>query len=215
MPKLPRHPDLHRLKGIDQSDYLHELDLSKPLWRIYPSAGLYPSRWNEFRHFGPAGARFDQHRNDLVAPPGPSHQNRGILYLADSALTCLAEVFQANRLIDCHFNEPRLAAFQLTRAPRLLDLTGSWPTRAGASMLINAGNHRSARRWAKAIYETYPDIEGLFYCSSMNANQPCIALFERARDAVPAAFLSDRALADPNLRRKLLAAAGKLGYRLY
>lgn len=215
MSKLPRFPDVDRLKSIDHEAHLYGFDVSVSLWRIYRAGGLYSSRWNEFRYFGPASGRFDHHRRDLVTPFGASHQHRGVIYLADSALTCIAEVFQENRLIDCHFNSPRLVSFNLVRAPRLLDLTGRWPTLAGASMLISAGNHPSAQRWAKAIYECYPDIEGIAYGSSMNANQPCVALFERARDALPPLFHSDRALADPNLRRRLLVAAEKLGYRLY
>jgi len=126
----------------------------------------------------------------------------------------LAEVFQAQRTINVHRSEPWLVGFRLTRDIRLLDLTGLWPTRAGASMAISSGPRPVARRWASAIYDAHPTTDGLWYGSSMNANAPCVALFERAADALPARPSFHRALADDTLRAFLETCADLLGYRL-
>jgi len=177
-------------------------------WRIYFAGGGHPTTWQAFRFFGPTSSRFDHH------DPPPALQARGILYAADSPLTCLAEVFQATRIIDRVSNAPWLVAFDSARDVPLLDLTGTWPTRAGGSMAIASGPRPRARRWSRAIYATYPDIEGLRYASSMHANRPALALYERARNAVPAAPVFHRALSDPALVPRLNAAAATLGYGL-
>jgi hypothetical protein len=55
---------------------------------------------------------------------------------------------------------------------------------------------------------------GLLYASSMHANRPALALYERAQTALPAAPVFHRALSDPALVPRLNAAATALGYRL-
>ncbi len=70
------------------------------------------------------------------------------------------------------------------------------------------------RRWARAIYEAYPDAVGLWYGSSMDANAPSAALFERAEAALPGLPSFHRALADETLRSFLETCSEALGYRL-
>ncbi|MEZ4240658.1 MAG: hypothetical protein R3F59_31805, partial [Myxococcota bacterium] len=102
-----------------------------------------------------------------------------------------------------------------TRRPlSLLDLTGRWPTRAGASTAITSGPRARARRWAIAIHAAWPELDGVFYGSSMNANAPCLALWENAEDAVPAHPAFNRQLADPAMLTLLKNAAADLGYCL-
>lgn len=92
--------------------------------RIYPRGGQYPTTWRAFRFDGPfPGARFDDH---------VSGERRGVLYAARDLTTCVAEIFQGSRVVDRFADDRCLAAFRLTRAVRLLDLTGDWPTRAAA-----------------------------------------------------------------------------------
>lgn len=97
--------------------------------------------------------------------PPPHRQERAILYAAIEGPTCLAEVFQDTRVIDRHRNDPWLAAFVIAGALDLLDLTGTWPTRAGASMAINSGPRPGAQRWARAVWDAYPVVHGLYYPS--------------------------------------------------
>jgi hypothetical protein len=136
------------------------------------------------------------------------------LYAARDATTCLAEVFQATRVVDRAAGQPWLAVFRLLTDVVVLDLTGPWPTQAGASMAINSGPRPRARRWSQAIHAAYPAVGGLLYASSMHANQAALAIYERSQQALPAAPLFHRALADPALLPRLNHAATRLGYRL-
>ncbi len=178
------------------------------LWRVYAAGGSHPGTWNGFRFWGPTNSRFDHH------DPPPKTQPKGIFYAAQSPLTCLAEYFQATRVIDRTSNSPWLMGFETSRQLSLLDLTGTWPTKAGASMAINSGPRPRARKWSRTIYSAYPAVEGLLYSSSMHANQPSIALYERGTGAMPSAPIFHRALSDPSLLSRLNAAAGTLGYGL-
>jgi len=78
----------------------------------------------------------------------------------------------------------------------LLDLTGPWPTRAGASQALSSGPRSRAREWSRRIYEDYPMIEGLYYPSSMHgARYAAVALYERAESSLPPRPSFHRALA--------------------
>jgi hypothetical protein len=190
--------------GADTTD----LAAGTAVFRVYFAAGPHPGAWNNFRHYGPLRGRFDHHL------PPPRLQERGILYLARHPRTCLAEVFQTTRWIDVDTGWPMLAGFRLARGVRLLNLTGLWPTRAGASMALNSGPRPRAQRWAQAIYEAFPVIDGVLYGSSMTGNAPCIALFERAVDALPTNPELHRPLSDPTLESLLVRSAASLGYEM-
>ena len=135
-----------------------------------------------------------------------------MLYSAETALTCFAEVFQGTRAIDRRRDDPWLACLELVRAVSLLDLTGSWPTRAGASMAINSGPRPRGRRWSQAIYAAYPAVEGLYYASSLDANRPAVMLYERAASALPSRPTFHRAVADPTLTAAIVRAARRFNY---
>ena len=176
---------------------------------MYRRGGPHPTSWNEFRWYGPVGtARFDHH----VLPP--QVQDRGILYLAREGPTTLAEVFQDRRVIDPWEGEPWLVAIEIATSLRLLDLTGPWPTQAGASMAINTGRRDRARRWSQAVFDAYPDAEGLWYPSSMDGNKPCVALYERGRSTIPANPRFHAALSDPKLAVVVHNAAARFNYRV-
>ncbi len=173
--------------------------------------GSHPTSWGQFRAWGPTEARFDHHL------PPPSYQAREILYGAigpKGALTALAEVFQGTRTVDRAFNNPFLTSFDTTRELRLLDLTGVWPTRAGASTAISSGQKARARRWSQAFHTAFPDVDGLLYGSSMHANEPCVALYERAAKAMPASPSTNRMLVDPNMLTILKNGCADLNYLL-
>ncbi len=206
MPKFPHAPPAARLAALGPERVT--LPAGTELWRIYFRGGAHPVRWGTFRAYGPTNSRFDHH----LEPS--SVQDRKIVYLAAHGPTCVAEAFQHTRLIDRRARTPWLVRFALGRAVTLLDLTGAWPTRAGASMAINSGPRPRARGWSRAIYAAFPDIEGLLYGSSMHANRPAVALYGRAEDAVPKTPLFNRPLADPALLRPLRNAAADLGYGL-
>ena len=76
-------------------------------------------------------------------------------------------------------------------------------------MAINSGPRPRARRWSQAVYEAYPAIEGLYYASSMNANQPALMLYERAAAVLPGRPVFHRALADAALTAAIIRAGGQ------
>jgi RES domain-containing protein len=201
MPKLPEPPAPLTIPALATM-----LPAGTRLWRIYATGGAHPAAWDGLRFFGPTHSRFDHH--DLP----PQVQAKGILYAAREPTTCVAEVFQVTRTIDRTSRGLWLVGFELRRAAVLLALTGHWPTQAGASMAINSGPRPRAQRWSRAIYAAYPDVVGLLYASSMHANKPAVALYERAQNTLPAAPVFNRALADPALLPRLSLAAGRLGY---
>jgi hypothetical protein len=204
--KFPEPPATARLAAIPPT--LRTVSAGTRLWRIYFGGGRHPTHWDTFRSFGPTGSRFDHHL------PPPRSQSRAILYSALQGPTCLAEVFQTTRIIDRTTHDPWLVAFDLVQPVDLLDLSGTWPTRAGASMAINSGARPRARRWSRVIYDAYPQIDGLFYPSSMCANRPAVALYEGGQGALPITPAFHRPLADPALLSLLRRAARDLGYGL-
>jgi hypothetical protein len=131
MPKVPQHPHLHRLKSTPPEWFRPESGAT--LWRVYFRGGEHPSRWNQFRTFGPTDARFDHHIEDQP------DSGRAVMYLSQSPVTCLAEVFQKTRTIHRKHRLPVLVGFSISTPLKLLDLTGAFPTRIGASLGLMSG----------------------------------------------------------------------------
>ena len=210
MPKFPEPPPVAELRRIPPAE--RTLDPGTLLWRVYRRGGNHPGLWQRFRRFGPLSGRFDHHQPDAGRPQS---QKRGVYYAALDVTTCLAEVYQDTRTISRNASDqPWLVGFELGTAVPLLDLTGRWPTRAGASMVLSSGPRPRARRWSQVIYEAYPRLQGLLYGSSMHANRPMVCLWERAAGALPHHPKVHRPLNDPALLTALDRAAVRLGYDL-
>ncbi|HXG26345.1 MAG TPA: hypothetical protein VNL94_05780, partial [Candidatus Binatia bacterium] len=96
----------------------------------------------------------------------------------------------------------------------LLDLTRLWPTHAGASQAIATGRRSTAQAWSRAIYRDYPEVAGLLYRSSMAGGSHNVALYERARPAIPSRPALHLPLTHPGLALPLARAAARLGYGL-
>ena len=139
-----------------------------------------------------------------------------MLYAADHPATCIAEVFQKTRVVNRWHNDPWLVGLETQHSVRLLDLTGSFPTRAGASMGLMTGPRSVSRAWARAFHDAWPEIEGLYYPSSMHANRPAMVFTERAADGgvMPESPSLHRSLGDPAVLSVLRNAARELGYAL-
>jgi hypothetical protein len=210
MPKFPEPPSAEELREIPPE--ITRLPAGTEVYRIFFSNTDYPAYWNGFRYFGPTASRFDHQLEGLKGEGFV--QERGIMYLAtgpEAIPTCMAEVFQTSRVIDRHSKKPILTGFELQSELQLLDLSGPFATRIGASAAIHSGPRPRARRWSRNLYEAYSDIDGLYYCSS-NGNHPAIALYERASTVVPAHPLFHRLLSDPVLTTVLIETASKIGY---
>ena len=207
MPRFPPPPGAAALRAIPPAERV--LPTGTLPWRIYATGGAHPARWDEFRTFGPiTSMRFDHHT------PPRRVQERAILYAATEIATCVAEVFQATRTIDCVGRAPWLAGFLLTAELRLLDLTGPWPTRGEASMLLTSGPRGRARDWSRQIYAAYPHLQGLWYPSSMYAHARSLALYDRAGAALPEAPIVHLPLNDPRLLPALEGIGAAIGYDL-
>ncbi|MDO8863264.1 hypothetical protein Q6D67_16280 [Haliea sp. E1-2-M8] len=213
MPKFPEPPGLAALRAI--TPVLHTVAAGVTVTRLCFAGGDHPSSWDRFRYFGPTNSRFD---HQLPDGQGRAYvQDRGIMYLAagpEAIPTCLAEVFQATRLIDRHARDPVLAGFALATDLTLLDLTGPFATAMGASMALHAGPRPRARRWAQQLYDAYPNIDGLLYCASMYGNAPAIALFERGARAIPARPVFHRELRDAVMANILTQTGRLIGYEV-
>ena len=209
MAKFPEPPslsDLERL-GVRPAER-YTVKQGARLWRIYFQNGPQPSTWNQFRAWGPTDSRFDHQ------PPPPAVSDRKILYAATLGRVCVAEVFQTTRTVDRRRRAPWLVAFEITRDLTLLDLSGHWPARVGASQAISSGPRKRAQRWSRRIYEAFPALDGIRYPSSMSAGEPAVALFERAEDAIAASPSFHRALVDPTILPYLRAAVRRVGYAM-
>ncbi len=79
-------------------------------------------------------------------------------------------------------------------------------------MAINSGSRAKARKWSRAIYAAYSNVEGLLYCSAMHSNRPAVALYDRATSAVPPTPNFNRALQDPSMTTVLANAAADFNY---
>ena len=193
---------------------LHRLRKGTPLARIFYTGSPHPTTWNQFREFGPRDSRFDHHLPDSTGHP--QSQTRAVIYCAEHYLTALAESFQQFRRIDRFRRAPWLAIFDLARGCDLLDLTGVFPTKMGASMALNSGSRQRARLWARALYATYPKALGFYYGASMHGNRPCVVFNDRAipQNILPTHPRFNRPLTDPALLPLLNQAAGHLNYTL-
>lgn len=209
MPKFPDPPGVAALRDIAPKILI--LAANTTLARIYFAAGPHPSRWNQFRGAGPTAARWDHHLPDRVRA---ARQSRSIFYCAPHVDTCAAEVFQATRRIDRTRDAPGLVVFALREAVTLLDLRGTFATKLGASTAIHSGRRSRARAWARELYDAYPNIQGIYYGSSMNGHAPAVALNERARQAMPEHPQFHRALNDDMLVETLQQIALRLAYGL-
>lgn len=150
---------------------------------------------------------WDPHREPLGV------DTAGVLYASTDVATALAEVFPATRLIDTRAGVPRLTAWEPVRPLRLLDLSGIWLIRNGASVALIAAPRPTCRRWAAAILATWPHLDGLAVPSTMT-NALNVVLWNPAADSLPEAPLFSRPLEDPLVWSIARAAATDIGYRI-
>lgn len=187
--------------------------------RIWFAGSRHVSGFAHFRDFGPTNSRFDHHLPDAAGRP--TIGARAILYAIDAAaaphafMSALAEVFQDTRTIDLVAGEPHLAIFQTIRDLPLLDLTGHWTTRAGASASLSSGPREITKEWSRDFYDAHASLDGLRYRSAMSGGSSLsLALYERGRSAMPTSPIVNRPLRHAALRADLVRAAGTLGYAI-
>lgn len=204
--KLPLPPKPGQLEFA--AAHFRSVPVETVLWRVHRTSGDHVVAWNRLRYWGPASTmRFDPHE------PSPHTQDRGVSYTALTVPTALAEVFQHTRVINLRRGSPYLTGWSPARPLSLLDLTGGWPIRNGASYVINTGRRDHCRAWARAIHQARPGVDGLWHHSAMTGSD-AITLFTHASDSFPDRPLLSLPLDHPGLRGHVLAAAAQIGYRL-
>ena len=151
-----------------------------------------------------------------AALPPSAGSGRGVLYAAVERIdVAVAEVFQRTRRVDVTAGSPWLTGMRLTPPVRLLDLSGTWPTRAGASQALCSGPRPRAQAWARAITQAWrPELDGIWYPSSMLGGWYCVALWQPAADALPTTPVLSIPLSHPGLWDSLAALCERIGYRL-
>ena len=211
MTNFPNSPGVEQLAGIVPC--LTTLAEGTVLARVYYTSSAHSSAWNEFRSFGPRNFRWDHHEPSAAGEP--CGQSRAVYYAAADAVTSLAEVFQATRRIDRVYQAPWLVIFKTLRPLQVLDLSGDFATRMGASPGIHSGSRARARRWARDLDTAFPTSEGILY-ASIRGGAPAVALNERtlAAPVFPPHPEFHRALADDVLVDPLKHAAQALSYAL-
>lgn len=179
MARLPLPParavlvnELHRTQDVVQ---VHP---QTRMVRIFTANGRHPQQWNTFRYTGPLPhGRFDQQSPGRDGGPVTDPGN-GVLYFGLSVRTAIAEVFQTTSTVDRESRGPRLVIVRPTHTLNLLDLSGLWPTRVGASQEISSGPKKITQAWARAIRTAFGDLDGLWYRSSMDSGDPAMCLWD-------------------------------------
>ncbi|WP_028851271.1 RES family NAD+ phosphorylase [Thermocrispum municipale] len=213
MARLPSPPSADELaRALRPSEDIVAVHPATRLVRIFTALGNHPQKWNQFRYAGPLPhGRFDPQDDDA-----PVDQTQpGVLYFALSVRTSLAEVFQTTSTVDRTTRSPHLVVLRPARTLRLLDLTGLWPTRAGASQEISSGPKRMTQRWTRVIRQAHPELDGVWYRSSMDSGDPAIALWEPpGGDALPPSPDVLLPLNHPGLDLPLARVCAELNYVL-
>ena len=202
-PKAPRSPPERLVR-----EHHDVIGYTGTLWRIHRTTGEHVLPWNTLRTYGPLPSM----RWDPQLGPRAGSGADGVLYAAADVATSLAEVYQTTRVIDTRAGAPTLIAWEPQRPLRLLDLSGTWLLRNTASAALLAAPRSTCRRWARAIYTTWPELDGLHVPSTMTG-RPNVVLWSAAADSIPATPAFSSPHAHPLVRSNVHAAAAQNNYR--
>lgn len=115
-------------------------------------------------------------------------QSYGVLYLAHDLAGAWVETIRKpqHRAVSVSWlrDKRRWARIEVNRPLRLVNLTGSDLVKLEIDNRINTGSYRVAQAWARALHDHPEEPDGLRYVSRHNPSQLCVALFDRAEDAV-------------------------------
>lgn len=77
-----------------------------------------------------------------------------------------------------------VTTFRLTRGVRLVRMEGSGLNHLGLTASEAHGAYDVCGRWARAIWEHGDEVDGIFYRSRHDNGELCVALFDRATQAI-------------------------------
>lgn len=178
-------PDPHPLPPADLASR------TLPIETVGAATALYRIHRSDLGtvHFGKAGhSRFDDPQGDV-----------GVCYLAATlegafSETCLRAV-GATVLSWAFLAERSVATITTLRPLRLVALHGPGLAAVGATSAISGGLHGPAQAWSQALHSHADAPDGLSYRANHDNGEHCVALFERAADAISVAD-SDPLIAD-------------------
>ncbi len=112
----------------------------------------------------------------------------GICYLAASlegafAETCLRAV-GATIVSYAYLAERSVTTLANVRPLRLVSPHGPGLAAIGATSAVSGGPHAAAQAWSRALHDHADEPDGLSYRANHDNGELCIALFDRAADAV-------------------------------
>lgn len=208
-------PDRSRFRSLRDGD-VYRLKAPERLARVFATKGPYPTTWDAMREYGPLpSGRFDHQQ--------PGSPGRGIWYGSVSKLAegqpanavtgALAEACADTHVVDRSARGRSLVILEPIRPLKLLRLDSSWLSAAQGNAAIASGPRNTAQEWSRAIYEHYPTIDGVYFRSSNHPPSGCVALYERAVDALVSASLLMR-LDNPGLLPYLQDSCEDLGWPL-
>lgn len=178
---------------------------SGPLWRIHRVRGANRMAWDGLREYGP----LHQFRWEPHPLPVQDHPGVGVSYTATDYETAFAEVFQERRAITLTDHQV-LSAWSPSRPLELLDLTGKWALRHGASASLHGAPKNTCRNWAQGIHTAMGSrIDGLYVPSTLTG-VPMVVLFSQAASACPPAPVLSRSLTHVAVEALALKAAASL-----
>lgn len=185
------------------------VEYQQALWTIHRTTGPYGRAWNTPRQWGPLKvSRWDPHEEPPSLQP-----DRAVQYAAEDFTTSVAEVFQDFRSIPLD-PDYSVAGWVPTRPLSLLDLTGNWALRAGASTSLFAAPKSTCRAWSRKIFATWPDLDGLLVPSTMTQSRNII-LFASAASSFPSAPELARSLADRALSPLIAHTSRELNWGIH
>lgn len=117
------------------------------------------------------------------------HGEFGILYTATDLHGAFIETFgdTRNRTVTVSaLNERAFARMELSRALRLVDLTGAGLARIGADARLFAGEHVRAQQWSLAVWRHASAVDGLYYRARHDPSRFSVAVYNRASHVVTA-----------------------------
>jgi len=132
--------------------------------------------------FGPATGEPPQSRFD-----DPDGEYR-VCYLGVTVEASFAETFLRNVPVRI-LSRTRLAARSLARVRvvrpvSLVQLHGQFLTRVGTTAAVASGPYSRSRAWSRALWQHPSRPDGLLYHARHDDETLCVALFDRAADAI-------------------------------
>lgn len=156
--------------------------------------------------FGPRTGHLPIHRFD-----DPAAEFR-VCYLGTGLEVCFAETFLRNppvRILALEDLSTRnIATVEVRRGLRLVPLHGSSLARLGATAEVaSGGDYEISQLWSRALWEHSNQPDGILYRSRHDDSALCVALYDRAKDAL--AVVQEHALAgDPQPLARVLKRYG-------